>query len=317
MGIATEISLISMPAEEYHANIDAIGHSSLVKALRSPAHFQHSMLNRKETDAMAFGTAFHTALLEPEKFVQEYAVLDEEKLKGTLVLMDDYKKAATELGITGITKMKKDELKAAILACNDPRFRFREDVMNELYGGKILLDASEMERINGMTRNIRAHKGIAEKLSRGVAELSGFWVDPETGIMCKFRPDWIVHDEQEQIIGMVDAKKTRDASKDGFLRSITNFGYDLQAAFYVDGMKALTGREVPFYFAAAEDEAPHAVGGYRASEAMLEKGRAKYRAALQILKWCVENQSWPTYQPFGEIEDIDPPRWDRFSTDEE
>lgn len=317
MGIATEIQLISMPASEYHANIDAIGHSSLVKVLRSPAHFQQEMLHRKETDAMALGTAFHMALLEPERFEAEYAVMDEEKLKGTLVLMEDYKKAAAELEIKGASKMKKEELKAAIQACNDPRFKFREDVIADLYGSKTILDAKEMESISGMALSIRAHKGIASLLSRGVAEMSGFWVDPETGIMCKFRPDWIVHDEKGQIIGIVDAKKARDASKEGFRRAVTNFGYDLQAAFYVDGMKALTGREVPFYFAAAEPDAPFASCGYRASEAMIEKGRAKYRAALQILKWCVENQSWPAYQPFGEIEDIEPPRWDAFSTDEE
>ena len=55
--------------------------------------------------------------------------------------------------------------------------------------------------------------------------------------------------------------------------------------------------------------APYAVACYVASEAMLEVGRAKYRAALELLKWCKDNDCYPSYQPGGEIEEIDLPRW--------
>jgi hypothetical protein len=42
---------------------------------------------------------------------------------------------------------------------------------------------------------------------------------------------------------------------------------------------------------------------------MIEAGRAKYRGALELLKWCQENKLFPGYQPSGEIESIDLPRW--------
>ena len=42
---------------------------------------------------------------------------------------------------------------------------------------------------------------------------------------------------------------------------------------------------------------------------VIEVGRTKYRAALQLLKWCQESGSWPAYQPGGEIELISLPRW--------
>ena len=100
-----------------------------------------------------------------------------------------------------------------------------------------------------------------------------------------------------------------DASSGGFSRSIANFGYEIQAAFYVDGIRAVTGMELPFLFVAVEKEAPHAVAVYRADPEVIEVGRKKYRAALQLLKWCQESGSWPAYQPGGEIELISLPRW--------
>lgn len=81
----------------------------------------------------------------------------------------------------------------------------------------------------------------------------------------------------------------------------------LQAAFYQDGLKALTGKALPFYFIAVEKDGPHATAAYRASDEMIETGRAKYRGALQSLRWC--RHRWPAYQPNGEIETIELPRW--------
>jgi hypothetical protein len=317
MGIAIEVGFVAITSDEYHSNKEAVGHSALVKILTSPAHFNEAQINPPEPSAaMELGTAFHAALLEPDVFAAKYAVIEEAKLAGALVSLDDYKAAAATLGIT-VGKMRKDELRAAIQAQNDPRFKFREDVMADLYGGKSILSAGDMSAVRAMAASLMAHRGAAGLLAKGMAEMSGFWVDQETGIMCKFRPDWIAQDAEGRYIGMVDAKKARSASKDAFQRAITNFGYDVQAAFYTDGMKALTGRTVPFYFAPVEDAAPYAAAVYKASDEMIAHGRAKYRAALQLLKWCRENGSWPSYQPFGEIEEIDPPRWDSFNTEAE
>ena len=32
-------------------------------------------------------------------------------------------------------------------------------------------------------------------------------------------------------------------------------------------------------------------------------------SALQLLQWCRENDRWPSYQPFGEYEDLEIPEW--------
>ena len=48
---------------------------------------------------------------------------------------------------------------------------------------------------------------------------------------------------------------------------------------------------------------------YKAGQSMLDVGRDKYRSALQLLQWCRENDRWPSYQPFGEYEDLEIPEW--------
>jgi hypothetical protein len=421
---------------DYHADKTTIGHSSLVKMLRSPAHFAEYVRGQFEpTPAMAIGIAVHAAILEPLVFVTTYTVISEDAFAGTLQSMDDYKAAADVLGIPygvpgkdelkaalkaadnfhlafyddmaaemaaltqeklvgtlqslddyktaaialGIeTKLKKDELKAAIKAADvnseyrfkedvvaqmesmtktmlegtlrslddykaaavsfggvrtealtkdelkaaikaadvNSQFRFKEDVYASLYGDKIILSEDQMEAVAKMRFNANLHKSARQALSLGKAELSAFWTDPDTGIKCKCRPDFLMSNG-ETLTGILDVKSTLDASSSGFSRSIGKFGYDIQAAFYIDGVKAVTGLELPFFYLAAEKTAPHAVAMYRASDAMVETGRKKYRAALELLQWCRETGQYPAYQPFGDIETIELSKWDSSFDDEE
>lgn len=265
------VGLLSMPADQYHAH-SAVGHSGLVRIMRSPAHYKEWADNPPEpTPAMVFGTAFHTALLEPDRFSQSYVEapkFDRRTKEG---------KAAAE-------------------------------AWEAEHAGKTALTAEQMNAIEQMVASVKQHAGAAGLLANGMAEMSGFWSDPETGIECKCRPDWLAM-AGETVTGIVDVKTCVDASADGFARAIATLGYDLQAAFYQDGLKAMTGRTIPFYFAAIEKDAPYAVAAYKASEEVIEVGRAKYRGALQLLQWCRENDRWPAYQPNGEIETINLPRW--------
>ena len=268
------VGLLDIPADQYHAH-PAVGHSGLVRIMRSPAHYQEYVSNPPEpTPAMQLGAAFHTALLEPERFDQTFVVAPK-------------------------FDRRTKEGKAAAEAWEAEN------------AGKTALTVDQMAAIEKMVASVRSHVGAANLLVSGVPEMSGFWTDPDTGIPCKCRPDWVVTMEgrQDWITAIVDIKTCRDASADGFARAIATLGYDVQAALYQDGIKAVTGRAVPFYFVAVETEPPFAVAAYKASDEVIEIGRAKYRAALQLLKWCRDNDQWPSYQPNGEIETINLPRW--------
>jgi len=268
------IGLLYATADQYHSN-PAVGHSGLVRIMRSPAHFREFVMNPPvPTPAMELGTAAHAAILEPDNFARDYAVAPK------------------------FDRRTKDGKAAA-------------ETWEAENAGKTPLTAEQMAAIQQMVASVRGHAGAAMLLSNGLAEMSGFWVDQETGIECKCRPDWMVtmEDRPDWITAIVDVKTCTDASAEGFSRQIATLGYDVQAAFYQDGIKAITGRTIPFYFIAVEKDAPYAVAAYRASDEVIEVGRSKYRAALQLLKWCRENDKWPAYQPNGEIEMINLPRW--------
>lgn len=271
MKLESSVALLSLPAEQYHRH-PAVGRSALSRLLRSPAHYVEYLARPPEpTPAMQFGSAFHAALLEPERYEQDYVVAPR------------------------FDRRSKDGRSAAAAW----------DTAN---ADRIALTSEQRSAIQAMACAVWTHRGAAGLLSVGHAELSGFWRDPDTGIDCKCRPDFAAM-EGDTVISLVDVKSCADASADGFAQATAIFGYDLQAAFYQEGLKRLTGRTIPFYFIAVEKTPPHAVAVYRASETLIEIGRSKARGALQLLQWCRERDQWPGYQPHGEIETFDLPRW--------
>jgi hypothetical protein len=165
------------------------------------------------------------------------------------------------------------------------------------------LTGEQMDTLAAMRMSVFNHNGAAKLLHEGEAETSLFWTDEYTGLPCRMRPDWMCSR------GLADLKSCITAGKDGFSKAVASLGYDVQAAFYIDGMKAVTGKTVNFYFIAVEKNAPFSTACYMASQEMIEVGRAKYRGALELLKWCQDNNSYPGYQPGGQIETIDLPRW--------
>ncbi|MBX3630656.1 MAG: PD-(D/E)XK nuclease-like domain-containing protein [Nitrosomonas sp.] len=269
--LGSDCGLKVLSADTYHQN-PAVGSSGLKKIMRSPAHYQEFRLNPPEpTPTMQFGTAFHTALLEPDVFSRDYAVapkFDRRTKKG--------KEAA--------------------------------EAWDSVNASKTALTREQTDSIQKMVASVRAHTGASLVLSNGIAEMSGFWKDEETGVACKCRPDFIGYDPSG--LYLVDVKTCCDASIEGFARVIANLSYDVQAAFYIDGIRRVTGlTPKQFIFIAVEKDAPHMTAVYTASNEMIAIGREKYRGALQLLKWCTQHKHWPGYQPHGLVESIDLPRW--------
>jgi arsenate reductase-like glutaredoxin family protein len=210
-----------------------------------------------------------------EEVGAEMATLTQQNLVATLQSLEEYKKAASNLAVR-TEALTKDELKAAIKEADvNSEYRFKEDAFQQLYGEKTILPQEQWEAILKMKHNVLMHKTASHMLSMGKAELSAFWTDPVTGIKCKCRPDWLHENKDEVPVGIVDVKSTLDASISGFARSIGKYGYDIQAAFYVDGVKATIGLTLPFYFLAIEKNGPHAVAMYRASDEMVDTGVIK------------------------------------------
>lgn len=244
---------------EYHGGV-GLSKSGLDVLSRSPLHYWAKYLdpNREPTEptaAMRLGTAIHTAVLEPDEFAHRHHVAPQ------------------------VDRRTKDG-KAA----------WEEAVAAAEAAGAELISAADAEVCRRIAAQVREHPTARKVFATGEAEMSCYWTDRETGVLCKCRPDWL------SLPMVVDLKSTDDASRDGFMRSAWNWRYHVQAAWYMDGIEQATGQRVDaFVFGAFEKSAPHACAFYFADQAMLEIGRAEYRRLLRIYADCLAADKWPGY----------------------
>jgi exodeoxyribonuclease VIII len=106
----------------------------------------------------------------------------------------------------------------------------------------------------------------------------------------------------------LDLKTTEDATVDGFTKSVKNFGYDVQDAWYEDVHEAATGRGIDeFLIIAVEKSAPFEVAVHRIPTMWVAMGRKKGQEARRIYSECMASGNWPGYTT--EVTDLDPPAW--------
>ena len=168
--------------------------------------------------------------------------------------------------------------------------------------GKEIVTAEEMSKLAAIRDAVHNHPAAAKALAGSpTIEQSIFW--DADGIACRCRPDAVT---ERGVI--VDLKTTRDASPEGFAKSIAQYRYHVQAAFYSDGYKAAFGvAPRGFLFIAVETEPPFLVAVYVASEPMTHRGRIEYQADLDTFRWCRDHNDWPGYS--GHVLTIDLPKW--------
>lgn len=137
-----------MSSEIYHAT-EALSHSGIVRLRISPAHYRVPV---EPTKAMEFGSAFHTAILEPEVFADKYTTRPE--------------------GLDGRTAAGK-----AWMAANC---------------SKTILSHEDGQKIEGMRQALKESRAVQDLLCDGEPEVSGFWYDPQyPDLLCKIRADWL------------------------------------------------------------------------------------------------------------------------------
>lgn len=268
--------------EEYHA-LPALSKSQLDDLDKSAYIFwqRHRNPNRpprpEPTPAMMLGTMVHTAVLEPELFASSYVLAPK---------------------IDRRTKEGKLDYEAFI----------------STYPDHTPISQDDMLRCDGMRLSVGTIAPIAELLAKGKAEVSAFWTDFDTGVMCRCRPDW-VHGVGDNGVILMDLKTCQSASPKEFVKSIVNWNYSTQAAFYSDGWEAATGQKVHgFVFAAVEKDFPYAAAAYMLDDDSMESGRRRYKRLLRTYAQCMESGEWPGYSTTG-IELLTLPAWGREPTE--
>ena len=166
----------------------------------------------------------------------------------------------------------------------------------ESVNGKEVFEQEDFEQMKLMADAIKK-QAIHRFIQRGEAEVCIAWTDKETGLLCKARIDYLHRDHAI----LIDLKSTTNASKDAFARSVYNYGYYQQTAWYCDGWKALTDDPSAFVFLAAEKGVPYAVAAYEMAEEVIVAGRKSYRNALKTYQECLKNNYWPGYSDTVEV----------------
>lgn len=158
--------------------------------------------------------------------------------------------------------------------------------------GKIPLLARKWDAVQAMVREARvqldAHEDGQVMFRGGVAERVLLW--REEGIWCRSRLDYIRP-------GGIDDYKTRTGSANPEMVSRTLFGegWDVQAAFYARGVRAVTSDVAQVRFVCQETYPPYALSVVSLGPAALALAEQKVEHAIKVWRECLATGRWPAY----------------------
>jgi len=258
-----------LPNEQYHAG-PGISKSQLDLIHKSPSLLQWSKQapeDEEKKTALNVGDAVHALLLEPHRFREEYAIGPKDAPRNT--------KAG---------KAKWEEFEAG------------------LKEGQTVLTAEEGRKVELIYGSVMAHPNARWLIEeKGDAEASIYWTDPETGLLCRCRPDKLLKDHG----WIVDVKTTADMSK--FNRSVWDYRYHVQDAFYSEGYRQHFGQEPNgFLFLVVSTSIECGKYPVRLFQLDMEaraRGYETMRSDLATLAVCEQSGNFPG------IETISLPRW--------
>ena len=177
--------------------------------------------------------------------------------------------------------------------------------------GKTLLTMSDYDLARNVADSVLFHPAGQRMAGLDVInEASFFATDPATGLEIKCRPDsyW-----QEQGV-VYDIKTCQDASPRGVAKQMIDYGYAIQAAFYLHVLQQAGMKAERFVFVNVEKTPPYAVSVNELSEEFLAWGQQQMHKTLSEIK----NASDDGYYPTGwsdRVNVIELPRWLHDSAD--
>ncbi|EEX7886839.1 exodeoxyribonuclease VIII [Escherichia coli] len=254
--------------ENYHAG-PGVSKSQLDDIADTPALYlwrKNAPVDTTKTKTLDLGAAFHCRVLEPEEFSNRFIIAPEFNRR---------------------TNAGKEEEKAFLMECAST--------------GKTVITAEEGRKIELMYQSVMAlplGQWLVE--SAGHAESSIYWEDPETGILCRCRPDKII----PEFHWIMDVKTTADIQR--FKTAYYDYRYHVQDAFYSDGYEAQFGVQPTFVFLVASTTIEcgrYPVEIFMMGEEAKLAGQQEYHRNLRTLADCLNTDEWPA------IKTLSLPRW--------
>lgn len=172
-------------------------------------------------------------------------------------------------------------------------------------GGLPLL-REDFDAVHAMAKRLREHRLASALLSGGKAEQTLFWLDDLTGSQLRGRIDWLPDAAADRMI-LPDYKSAISAAPEKFSRSLTDYGYVIQAAFYTEAVLSLgLAEQVVFLNIVQEKTPPYLVAVYQPDDEAMEIGRQMMRQAVDIYAECNRTGIWPGYSDDIELISVAP-----------
>lgn len=173
--------------------------------------------------------------------------------------------------------------------------------------GKVPLLAAQYWRVKRMVD--AANKQLAESelgikglLSEGQSEPSILW--QEDGTWCRIRPDWLSHDRKVTISYKTTGNSANPSAAD---RMVEFMGWDIAAAFYLRGIKAVLNASPTYIYMVQEVTEPFLCSFIGMTPEYLNIGEQKVEFAIQIWRECMILNEWPSYPT--RVAYIEPKPW--------
>lgn len=172
----------------------------------------------------------------------------------------------------------------------------KQAVADAVARGKIVCKPEEYEKVIQMGAAIMLHPHAKKLFVGGVAERSFYWTDQDTGAPCRCRSDYFI--EKKMIVA--DIKYFSNLSDFELQRQVRGMKYDWSAAFYEDGIRAVTGASVEV-FAHVFVEEPRFPGDHVGVRVItlddmdLDKAREQYRPLVEKFAKAHKTGIWPSY----------------------
>lgn len=200
------------------------------------------------------------------------------------------------------------EIPAAVLGASGRRAGAPWKKFAEANADSILMKAAELEPFKQIEANINAHEKAAQLVTHARRfEYAIEWTNTEFDLLCRCRLDFLGD------VCICDFKTARSVKPFEFTGVAYKLGYHRQADWYIDGLEALTGKRLPFVFAAAKNTPPYTVECIDLDDDYMELAAIENREAMRRLKECMESDVWesPTH---GKIVTISPPNFTKYSS---
>lgn len=162
------------------------------------------------------------------------------------------------------------------------------------HAGRIPLLRHKLAEVEAMVMAARAQLREHERrdaFTDGKPEQTLVW--QEGDVWCRCRLDWMPNKGAT----FDDFKTTSgSANPETVTRQIFSLSYDVQAAFYMRGIRAvLAPRNPQFEFVFCEVEPPHGLSVVGFPPAVMDLADRKVAEAIRLWRWCLRNNQWPIY----------------------